>query len=318
MLSFSFVCTQEDSAAGRLDKAVLARAKGASRAQVADCFSDGGVWIAPPETSGPNPPRRRRAAKSDRPIPGFAVFVDRLETADDVAVAPEPDATLRVVWSDANLVALDKPAGQPCNPIAAGETGTLASAIVARFPETSGVGPDPREPGLLHRIDAGTSGLVLAARNQASWEFVRRQFAAQAVKKTYLARVIGRIDAPGGASGFLAHCPSNRGKMRPVSGSALPGGERPMRAETFWTPLSHNAETTLLRVEIRTGVTHQIRCQLAAAGHPVAGDTLYGAPEALSGPRGPWHMLHSLAAALTPPSAAIPREIRAPPPLWAE
>ncbi len=317
MLSFSFVCTQDDSDAGRLDKAILARAKGASRVQLAECFARGGVMTTDPERSR-GAIQRRRAAKSDRPFPGLEVFVEKLATAADLAVVPEPDAPLGVAWSDDDLVAVDKPAGQPCNPIAPGEAGSLAAALVARFPETAGVGPDPREPGLLHRIDAGTSGLVLVARNQAAWDFVRRQFASRSVKKTYLARVIGRIDAPGGASGFLAHCQSNRGKMRPVSGNALPGGERPMRAETFWTPISHETRTTLLRVEIRTGVTHQIRCQLAAAGHPVAGDTLYGAPEPLSGPHGAWHMLHSLSTELALPRApAATREIRVQPPAWA-
>lgn len=307
MISFSFTCTASDVEIGRLDKAVLARAPRSGRALVAECFAGGGVLA-----------RGRAAAKSLRPEPGMEVRVLNLAERDDPAISPEPDAPLSIVWRDdsAGLVAFDKPAGQPCQPLRRGERGTLAGAVVAQFPETVGVGDDPRMPGLLHRIDAGTSGLVLAALSQKSWLFARDQFSARSVRKTYLARVIGRVDAPGGASGFLAHTSSFRGKMRPVSSSALPGGERAMFAETFWKPISSDGSSTLLEVEIRTGVTHQIRCQLAAAGHPIEGDTLYGAPTALAGPHGPWHRLHSLAATLSLPSGAT-KTIRTKPPCWA-
>ena len=291
-----------------------------ARAAVSACFAAGGV------TAG-----GRVLAKSERPPAGAVVSVSGLEEPSDRAARPEPDLPLSVAWENADLLALDKPSGQPCHPLSPGETGTLAGALLARYPETASVGPDPLQPGIVHRIDAGTSGLVIAARNQAAYDFVRAQFAAKAVRKVYLALVRGRVAASGGVSGYLAHAPSFRGRMRVVSPGALPGGERPMFAETFWKPLAAGpCGTTLLEVVIRTGVTHQIRCQLASAGHPIVGDAVYGpagipVPAGLpfaaeSGPssaaRAPSFALHSLSASLLLPGSS-PVTLRVPPPPWA-
>ena len=306
MLDLDFAFTEEDSAAGRLDKAVLARAPGSTRALVAACFARGGVLAD-----------GRPAAKSDRPRPGAAVRVRGLAETADRAVAPEP-GPLAVVYEDASLVAVDKPAGQPCHPVAVGERGTLAAALLARYPEMGGVGGDPLMPGLLHRIDAGTSGLVLAARTEAAFAAVRAQFASHSARKIYLAEVEGDVAQAGGVSGFLAHASSFRGRMRPVSGASLPKGERAMFAETFYRPLERRDGRTLLEVEIRTGVTHQIRCQLASIGHPIVGDTTYGARgPSLSGPFGPLHRLHALSATIVLPSTGREATLRTPPPPWA-
>ena len=307
MLDFAFRCTEEDAAAGRLDRAVLARAPGATRALVAACFARGGVT-----RDG------RPAAKSDRPTPGAEVRVAGLAEASDRAVAPEP-GPLAVAWEDAALVAVDKPAGQPCHPLGPGERGTLAGALLARYPEMAGVGLDPLQPGILHRIDAGTSGLVLAARTADAFERVRAQFAAHTARKVYLARVAGSVARAGGVSGHLAHAPSFRGRMRCVSGAALPRGERAMFAETFFRPLSRDGATTLLEVTILTGVTHQIRCQLASIGHPILGDGAYGGPPLPGAVAGsaPRHLLHALSATIVHPATGKETTIRVPRPDWA-
>ncbi|MBQ9727666.1 MAG: RluA family pseudouridine synthase [Kiritimatiellae bacterium] len=305
MLDFSFAFTDADAAAGRLDKAVLARAPGSTRALVAACFAAGGVLAG-----------ERPARKSDRPAPGTRVDVAGLAETRDRAVEPEPDAALSVVWEDAHLVAFDKPAGQACHPVRPLERGTLAGAALARYPELAGVGGDPAIPGLLHRLDAGTSGLVLAARTQAAFDAVRAQIAAHAARKVYLALVEGAVEKAGGVSGHLAHADSFRGRMRPVSGGALPRGEKPMFAETFYRPLRRAGGFTLLEVAIFTGVTHQIRCQLASIGHPVAGDALYGArPLPASG--APGHRLHSLSMTFAHPATGRETTVRAPAPPWA-
>ena len=304
MLDFSFACTEADVAAGRLDKAVLARAPGSTRALVAACFAAGGV------RAGGCP-----AAKSDRPAPGTRIDVAGLAETGDRAPEPEPDAPLAVVYEDAALVAFDKPAGQACHPVAPGERGTLAGAALARYPELAGVGGDPAIPGLLHRLDAGTSGLVLAARTQAAFDAVRAQLTAHTARKVYLALVEGAVEKAGGVSGRLAHADSFRGRMRCVSGGSLPRGERPMFAETFYRPLRRVGGCTLLEVTILTGVTHQIRCQLASVGHPVAGDALYGARPLPAPAAG--HRLHALSATFVHPATGRETTVRAPAPPWA-
>lgn len=304
MKEVEFTVDSEDVARGRLDKVVLAHAPGSTRALVAECFSRHGVTAD-----------GRPAAKSDRPAAGMRIVVSGLAEASDRTVRPE-DGPLAVVWEGAGLVAADKPAGQPCHPVSIGETGTLAAALLGRYPDMAGIGDDPLMPGLLHRIDAGTSGLVLAARSRQAFDAVRAQFTAHAARKVYLAEVVGRVDRPGGVSGLLAHSTSFRGRMRCVSGSALPGKERAMFAETFYRPLEVRRDTTLLEVTILTGVTHQIRCQLASLGHPIVGDTTYGAPAPLAGSFGPFHRLHALSVAFTPPGADAPITVRTPCPDW--
>ncbi len=326
MLSFSF--TVPSPSADRADRLVLAFSpRPVARSAVSACFAAGGVAV-----SG------RALSKSDRPPPGAVVSVSGLEEPSDRAARPEPDLPLSVAWENADLLALDKPSGQPCHPLSPGETGTLAGALLARYPETASVGPDPLQPGIVHRIDAGTSGLVIAARNQPAYDFVRAQFAAKTVRKVYLALVHGRVSSSGGVSGHLAHSSSFRGRMRVVSAGALPGGERPMFAETFWKPLAPGpGGTTLLEVVIHTGVTHQIRCHLASVGHPIVGDAVYATsprspaasfplpedsspspvPGSPSVRRAPLFALHSLSASLLLPGTGRPATLRVPFPPWA-
>lgn len=267
----------------RADAAVLELCPFSSRRAVAHAFAQG--WIAGPKG------RTVRA--------GEEIRVGRLHAAEDLRVIPEPDAPLRVVHEDARIVGLDKPAGQACHPLDFDERGTLAAALVARYPETAAVGDDPLIPGLLHRIDGGTSGLVLAARDPEAHAAVRAQFEARTVGKEYRALVEGRIDRPGAVSGYLAHS-YRGGTMRMVPASPGHHGARALRAETFFRPIGGQGGRTLLAVSIRTGVTHQIRCQLASIGHPVAGDVLYGAPPCDFLPPGT-HALHSFSATFVHP-----------------
>lgn len=305
MKNVQFIVGEEDVSRGRLDKVVLAHAPGSTRALVAECFRRHGVTVD-----------GRPAGKADRPAAGARIAVSGLAEISDRMVRPE-NGPLAVVWEGAGLVAVDKPAGQPCHPVAIGETGTLAAALLGRYPEMTDVGDDPLIPGLLHRIDAGTSGLVLAARTPEAFRILRAQFTAHSARKVYLAEAIGRVDRPGGVSGLLAHSTSFRGRMRTVAGASLPGKERAMFAETFYRPLEIRNDTTLLEVTIFTGVTHQIRCHLASIRHPIVGDTTYGAPEPLSGPFGYFHRLHALSATFVPPGADAPFTVRTPPPDWA-
>jgi len=260
-------------APARLD-AVVHAACGLSRRLVHRLIADGAVRV-----------NGRRAAKGDRVLPG-----DRVTLPAAAALAPEPELGLAVLHEDAGIAAVEKPGGMPSHALDPRERGTAAAFVLARWPETAAVG-DPLAPGLVHRLDTGTSGILLVARTPALFSIVRAAFAARRVEKRYLALVHGRPPARTTVRSPLAHDPADRRRMRP----ARPG-ERAWAAETRLETLSAGGGVALVAATIRTGVTHQVRAHLAALGCPVLGDRIYGGPDAcLPASR---HALHASAILL--------------------
>lgn len=234
----------------------VGRMAGLSRAKLKALFEDGGVRVD------------GRVAKKGLSLKAGQTVKFVVPEAPSVVVPPQPELPLVVLHEDAQLLALDKPAGLPCHPIAAGETGTLANALLARFPECAEAGADPREAGFCHRLDTETSGVLLAARDRTTWTAVREAFGAHQVLKHYLALVTGPIDDAGELDLPLAH----RGDHvvpAPTDDDARPALSR-------FEVLRRKGEWSLVRVEIVTGVLHQVRAHLAAVGAPIAGDTRYG------------------------------------------
>ena len=214
--------------------------------------------------------------KGDKVRANDAVSVGCLKESCDNHVFPDASVAVEVLFEDEALIAVNKPSGMPVHPLASEETGTLMNGLVARYPKLAGIGDQPLMAGALHRIDTGTSGLVLAARTNAAFEALRAQFTAQTVEKVYLALVEGHVAVPGRLAHELAHHPSHP-CCKMVDAHSLAAPDRCLRAETAYRPLNLVGRYTLLEVTILTGVTHQIRCQLALAGWPIANDTLYGA-----------------------------------------
>ena len=266
--------------AGRLDRA-LADALGLGRGAVKAAFRSGAVRVD-----------GRRARGSDPARPGSTVVVEVAEAPGPPT--PEAGAPLAVLAESARWLVADKPAGIATHPLRAGEGGTLANSVVARYPECAAASPDPREGGAVQRLDRETSGCVLFARDRAAWESLRAQLSGRSVEKLYLALVMGRVVSGGVCSVPLAQ----RGaRVVPVpdalaadrlSGKA--GTPRP--SETRWEVERAFARHTLLEVRIVTGVMHQIRAHLAFLGHPVAGDALYGGEAAVEPGLGR-HFLHA-------------------------
>ena len=200
------------------------------------------------------------------------------ESIEVEPAAPPPlDATpeeipLAILYEDADVVAVDKPAGMVVHAGAGIHSGTLVNALLHRYGALSGVGGALR-PGIVHRLDRFTSGVLLVAKNDAAHHALAAQFSGRQVEKVYLALVhgvvkqeTGRIERP------IARDPVRRTRMT----ARLAGGRA---AWSEYRVVRRFAGFTLLEVRIGTGRTHQIRVHLASIGHPVAGDALYGAPK---------------------------------------
>ena len=265
----------------------------------------------------------RPALKGQKLSSGAQVLVKRLAEASDNRVAPDRSIHVRCLFEDESLLAFNKPPALPVQPLTCHETGTLMNGVVARWPDVREIGDQPLMAGALHRIDADTSGLVLVARTAAAFDNLRAQFAAQTVKKTYLALVEGSVAVGGTLENDLVHVQGlSYCKMTDISRARLTRDTRQptaLHAVTNFRPISHttvaNEERTLLEVTIYTGVTHQIRAQLALAGMHIVNDRIYGA-FAVENQIG--HCLHALAARFRHPVSGDETEIRTPFPPWAD
>ena len=199
--------------------------------------------------------------------------------------------SIRVVYTDDALVVLDKAAGIPSVALRHSETDTVANFLAARFPETVTAGPHPLECGLLQRLDTATSGLLLAARTPDAYASLREQFRARSIEKQYLAVVEGRLYDSGQVTSRLV--PSGpRGQHMRVDADG-------QEANTAYVPMALSERYTLLRITLTTGVRHQIRVHVAALGHPIVGDTHYGAPHGASR-----LYLHAAALGFTSPATS--------------
>jgi 23S rRNA pseudouridine1911/1915/1917 synthase len=182
---------------------------------------------------------------------------------------PEPIA-LAIVHEDPHVLVVDKPAGMVVHPGAGHARGTLAAAALAHAPTIAGVG-GPRRPGVVHRLDRATSGLLVLAKTQPAYESLTTQLAVRAVTRQYVAVVHGRVRADTGVvDAPIARHPHDRTRMAVAS----PGRGR--RAVTRYRVVERFIDFTRVEVTLETGRTHQIRVHMASVGHPVVGDEVYG------------------------------------------
>ncbi len=301
-----------ESGGVRLDAALLLRFPTTTRAFVREAIEVGNVLV-----------NGRRAAKGLKLRGSETIEIRALAEACDNLVQPNPQLRPSVVFEDNALLAVNKPAGIPVQPLARTELTTLMNGVVARYPECAPLGDRPLMAGALHRIDADTSGLVLVARTAEAFENLRAQFTAQTVKKTYLALVEGEVAVGGTLENDLVHDPTlpfcrmidaHHNRLTRAQAANL----RPLHAVTQFQPIGRttveNEVRTLLEVTIYTGVTHQIRAQLALAGFHIINDRLYGA-FAVENQVG--HCLHALATQFSHPVSRDAMEIRTPYPSWA-
>jgi 23S rRNA pseudouridine1911/1915/1917 synthase len=231
-----------------------------SRSQIQRLIKDGHVRVA------------GKTAKSNQAVkPGQDIAI---EVPELIEAAPQPEALpLPILFQDRDLIVVDKPAGMVVHPAAGHDSGTLVNALLHHVDDLSGIGGEKR-PGIVHRLDKGTSGLMVVAKHDKSHEELARQFAAREVEKEYIALTWGevmagrRIDAP------IGRDPNNRKKMSSAESNRM---RRTRAAVTRIVKAEHFGRVlTLAHVAIHTGRTHQIRVHLSAIGHPIVGDALYG------------------------------------------
>jgi 23S rRNA pseudouridine1911/1915/1917 synthase len=247
--------TVEAADEGRVDKALARHFPDAGRRQLAELFETGDVRV-----------RGKRAKKGDRVVAGDVIELVR-SPVSGAALHPiaDPDVTLDVLLERPDLVAVAKPAGIPSQPLRAGERGTVANGIAARWPECATLGDDPRDGGLVHRLDIGTSGVLVAARTEAAYRELRAAFGQGRVEKQYLAitdaRPVSReCDAPLVQRGDHVRVDHTDG----------------LAAYTQFVVERATSSHALVRCLAQTGRMHQVRAHLAHVGSPIAGDALYG------------------------------------------
>jgi len=250
------ITVPHDADGVRLDRFLTSVLPDQSRSHIQRLIKDGAVQVA------------GGGAKANQPVKtGQIVTVD---IPEPVEPTPQAEALpLPILFQDRDVIVVDKPAGMVVHPAAGHASGTLVNALLHHVDDLSGIGGEKR-PGIVHRLDRGTSGLMVVAKHDAAHAELARQFQDREVEKEYIALVWGEVMAGRRIDLAVGRDPANRKKMSARARRARSAVTRIVGAEHFGRML------TLARVAIHTGRTHQIRVHLSAIGHPIVGDSLYG------------------------------------------
>jgi len=263
------VFTVEKTESGlRLDVYLVGRNGSLSRSQIRRLIDQGSVEIGGEVCRRPS--RKVRSGEivsCKKPLPSTYHLL--------------PEAIpLSVIYEDEAILVVDKPAGMVVHPSAGHGTGTMVHAILAHCRDLSGIGGELR-PGIVHRLDKGTSGLLVVAKSDDAHRRIAEQFKNRRVRKTYQALVFGDVRAETGRiKNPIGRHPSDRKKMSAASPRGKP-------AVTSWRVMERYGAATLMEIGIETGRTHQIRVHLTSLGHPVVGDSTYGSPGSIRNVRDP-------------------------------
>ena len=283
---------EADSLHERLD-VFLSRVSGESRAQIQRLILEGAVLVN-------GQPRKANY----RLIDGESVTL-RVDPPEELNVAPE-DIPLSIVYQDADICVVDKPQGMVVHPAPGNQNGTLVNALLFHLKDLSGIGGVLR-PGIVHRIDKLTSGLIVVAKNDLAHASLAAQIKAHTARRRYLAIVEGNLKEDAG----IVDAPVGR---RPTDRKRMAVVKNGREAVTHWRVLARMGQFTLIEASLETGRTHQIRVHMAHIKHPVAGDTVYGPDVPKLGLLG--QALHAYRLTLAHPRTGETMDFFAPPPAY--
>ena len=261
----------------RVDR-VVAMLTGISRTEATDLVRSGGVMV-----DGANVSRG-----ADRLHAGQLVVIEVPELVEAALPQPEAEVEVPVVYVDDQVIVVDKPADLVVHPGAGHVHGTLVSGLLALFPEIAEVG-DPERPGIVHRLDRGTSGMLMVARTQVSYDALVAQLSARTVDRRYRALVWGHPESPRG----LIDAAIGRSPKHPTRMAVTANGKEARTRYEVETLFQEPSPTALVTCRLETGRTHQIRVHLSAIGHAVVGDDRYhGVRQSVPSPRPFLHAEH--------------------------
>jgi 23S rRNA pseudouridine1911/1915/1917 synthase len=275
------VLSVEAGEGGRLDRLVAARLADLSRTAVQRLIDDGFITL-----NGSNCKASDKVEQGD-------VIVVRVPPPVPTDLLAE-DIPLTIVYEDDDVIVIDKPAGLVVHPAAGHDSGTLVNALLGHIPDLEGIGGEVR-PGIVHRLDKDTSGLIIAAKNDRALQFLQEQFKARTIKKMYLALVEGIVEPREG----IIDAPIGRSKTDRKKMAVTREG-RSARTRYRVRQIYRQPDLSLVEAYPETGRTHQIRVHLAWFKHPLVGDEVYGRQRSIVPIER--HCLHAAALTLTLPN----------------
>ncbi|MCX7975820.1 MAG: RluA family pseudouridine synthase [Bellilinea sp.] len=282
----------DGSTGERLDKVLAARFPEHSRSRMQGLIRDGFVQV-----------NGKVVSKAGFMVEDGMTIEVHLPPVQPVSLEAE-SIPLTVIFDHPEVLVIDKPAGLVVHPAAGHESGTLVNAVIAITPDLEGIGGELR-PGIVHRLDKDTSGLILIAKNERAHRFLQDQFRLRQVKKVYLALVDGKPPTPKGRiEAPIARDPAHRKQM-----AVVPAGKGREAITEYYT-LESFPQHTLIEAHPLTGRTHQIRLHLAFIGCPIVGDTVYGRRK-ISLPLNR-HFLHAARLTIRLPGEKQPRTFESP------